>query len=201
VLNAQSTRNDHEPRAFELELEVGQALAAEKVRDSERNVRLAFWLLTSCLALGACTPEAVEVDGVAGNSAGGAAGATVAGASGASGAAASVGGMGGMGSPDCAPVSAPRSECTECVQTECADELAACAGNECTCGMWGGVKGQISCMLACPGLTPMMSSANSCAAACGFDSLGGADPRTHALFDCLVNPPSGPPACPACFSG
>lgn len=45
----------------------------------------------------------------------------------------------------------------------------------------------------------MLSAADVCATQCGFGSLNSADPATHELFDCLVNPPKGPPLCPDCF--
>lgn len=57
----------------------------------------------------------------------------------------------------------------------------------------------MNCMLACMSLSPMVAAADACASQCGFGNLGKSDPTTHDLFDCLVNPPMGPPRCPECF--
>jgi hypothetical protein len=40
---------------------------------------------------------------------------------------------------------------------------------------------------------------DACASGCGFARLGDGDPTSKALFDCLMNPPMGPPACEACL--
>jgi hypothetical protein len=81
----------------------------------------------------------------------------------------------------------------------CGAEAEDCAGTSCTCGDWHGSKGQISCLLACPTIDPQIDAVNRCAMDCGFRDLMGAHPTTRALFDCLVNPPMGPPNCPECF--
>jgi hypothetical protein len=153
------------------------------------GVRRLYILLAGLAAVGACTPEAVEVE-----PSGGAAGeeATASGGKGGN-----TGGSSGGGS--CAPIASPTPSCTECIPQQCPTEASACEGNACTCGDYGGYQGQINCMLACATLSPMITAANACASQCGFGSLGGSDLAAHALFDCLVNPPKGPPACPDCF--
>jgi hypothetical protein len=106
---------------------------------------------------------------------------------------------GSGGANNCAPLSSPNASCTQCMPQQCAVTAAACAGTACTCGDYGGHKGQMNCLLACATLSPMMSAADVCAQQCGFGTLGGSDVTTHSLFDCLVNPPKGPPLCPQCF--
>jgi hypothetical protein len=106
---------------------------------------------------------------------------------------------GSAGSGNCAALSAPKQACTTCIPAECAAQAKACEGTACSCGDYGSYKGQMNCLLACPTLSPMMSAATDCASKCGFDNLGPLDSPLHQLFDCLVNPPMGPPVCPECF--
>jgi hypothetical protein len=61
------------------------------------------------------------------------------------------------------------------------------------------VTGQFNCMLACATLEPEITKANACAKQCGFQDLGHSDSSTHALFDCAVGAPKGPPVCESCF--
>jgi hypothetical protein len=112
---------------------------------------------------------------------------------------ASGGKAGSGGSNNCALLTSPNASCTECIPQQCAVAAAACSGTACTCGNYGGYKGQMNCLLACATLSPMMSAADVCAQQCGFGTLGASDMTTHSLFDCLVNPPKGPPLCPPCF--
>jgi hypothetical protein len=162
------------------------------------SVRSLYTLLAWLAATGACTPEAIEVDpqGAAGEEPMGSGGEQTTGGSLPS------GGKGGSASNDsCAPITSPRPSCTECIPQQCATEARACAGegNACTCGSYGNYQGQVNCLLACATLSPMMTAANTCASQCGFGSIGNSDPAMHQLFDCLVNPPMGPPRCPDCF--
>jgi hypothetical protein len=180
--------------------------------------------LAGYVVFGACTPEAKVVDppgvgneanagspessagspdtggngGVAGTASGVAG--TTAGVAGTNAGTAGKQGMAGGGAAgDCAPIASPRANCVDCLAQECAAEAAACESTNCTCKKWNGVTGQMSCLLACTSLSPKMSDADACAKSCGFGNLGQADDRTHKLFDCLVNPPMGPPVCPECF--
>jgi hypothetical protein len=164
----------------------------------EASVRSLYILLACVAAFGACTPEAIEVDpsdGAAGEEPSGSGGDPTSGGS------LPVGGKGGspgvVGS--CAPISSPKPSCTTCIPQKCATQAVACEGTACTCGDYGGYQGQINCLLACATLSPMLSAADTCANECGFGSLMGSDLTTHQLFDCLVNPPKGPPACGDCF--
>jgi len=185
--------------------------------------RFALRLLAPYLAFAACTPEATVVDaaggsvgansdagrtsksgssGTGGTDAGGTdAGGTDAGGAAAgkpSGGSAGNGGGGSNGGDnDCAPITSPRAGCVSCLKTNCATELDACANNDCACGSWGQYSGQMSCILACISDDPM--NPDGCAAGCGIGKLGDADPATKALFDCEMNPPSGPPACGQCL--
>jgi hypothetical protein len=190
------------------------------------GVRRFYFLLAWFAVVGACTPEAIEVDpssGAAGEEPTGSGGdqttgATDPGESGSSGAphagaentggsmpsggkggSAGGGNGGSAGGDSCAPISSPKQTCTDCIPQQCPTQASACEGNACTCGEYGGYQGQMNCLLACATLSPMMSAANTCASQCGFGSLGNSDPAAHQLFDCLVNPPKGPPLCPDCF--
>lgn len=156
-------------------------------------MRSLFFLLAWVAAFAACTPEAIEVEpsgGAAGEQPTGSGGDQTTGAS-------DPGGRAGGGS--CASISSPKPSCTDCIPEKCPTQASACEGNACTCGDYGGYQGQMNCLLACPTLSPMMTAANKCASDCGFGSLGSSDPATLQLFDCLVNPPKGPPLCPECF--
>ena len=159
-------------------------------------MRSLYILLPWFAAVSACTPEAIEVDpsdGAAGEEPTGSGGDQTTGAT-------EPGKSGGpSGGGSCAPLSAPKQSCTTCIPQKCPIQAIACEGNACTCGDYGGYQGQMNCLLACATLSPMMSAANSCASQCGFGSIGSSDPATHQLFDCLVNPPMGPPLCPDCF--
>jgi hypothetical protein len=173
-------------------------------------VRFAFLILGAALGA-ACTPEAIVVDPEAAGSAGapsagsnGSAGEPSGSAGEASGGSPSGAGgesarAGEANAPGCAELTSPRSGCVECLAAECAAEVAACEGTACLCNEWGDATGQMNCMLACPTLEPAMAKANACAEQCGFQGLGQSDPGTHALFDCAVNAPGGPPNCPSCF--
>lgn len=160
-------------------------------------MRSLYSLLVWFAVVGACTPEAVEVDppGAAGDETTGSGGAQTTGGT----------NPGKSGGPSvdgpCAPISSPKQSCTDCIPTQCPTQVSACQGegNACTCGNYGGYQGQINCLLACPTLSPMMNAASACASQCGFGSLANSDPAAHQLFDCLVNPPKGPPVCPECF--
>jgi hypothetical protein len=182
----------------------------------ERGVRRIALLLAWFAALGACTPEAIEVDpsgGSAGQDPSGNAGdpgrdeaGTGGKTAGSEGGSAGLGGsMPGGGKPSgtgggaCAPLESPKQSCTECIPRECPAEASACEGNACTCGDFRGYPGQMNCLLACTTLSPMLNAADVCATQCGFGSLSRSDPATHQLFDCLVRPPNGPPRCPDCF--
>lgn len=137
---------------------------------------LACWLWCLAWTCAACTPEAIEVDPGRGGS--------------------TMMGQGGSAG-ECAPISSPRPGCTECLQRECGKEISDCAGTDCACGAHGDQRGQVNCLLACPTLGAKLPDA--CAQDCGFGSLRDADPRTVALWECLVVPPSGPPACKECI--
>jgi hypothetical protein len=138
-------------------------------------------------------PNGGEPDSGGGMPQGGKAGGAAAGNAG------SAGKGGSAGSGNCAALSAPKPACTTCIPAQCAAEAKACEGTTCTCGDYGGYNGQMNCLLACPTLSPMMAAAADCASKCGFDNLGPPDSPLHQLFDCLVNPPMGPPLCPDCF--
>lgn len=163
----------------------------------EVGVRRLYLLLVWFAVVGACTPEAIEVDptGAAGDETTGGGGAQTTGGT-------DPGKSGGpsVGGP-CAPISSPKQSCTDCIPQQCPTQVSGCQGegNACTCGDYGGYQGQINCLLACQTLSPMMTAASACASECGFGSLGNSAPATHQLFDCLVNPPKGPPLCPECF--
>lgn len=177
-------------------------------------------MLCLLAAFGACTPEAIEVDapGVAGEEPTGATSSTGAGGGAESGApsagapdsgGSTTAGKGGSdqgggsstggNAGNCAPLASPNDSCTQCMPEQCAAAAAACVGSACSCGDNAGYQGQMNCLLACATLSPMMSAADVCAKQCGFGTLGGSHMTTHALFDCLVNPPKGPPLCPQCF--
>lgn len=178
-------------------------------------VRFVSGSLLVCLAFASCTPEAVLVDappgGSAGSSAPGGAGASDAGAEAEGGSgwslagSAATGGSGGGagmtsagGAPGCAPISSDRPGCAECLADKCAPQVAACDDNECTCGDWNGSLGQFNCLLDCPNFPGMKSQVDQCAATCGFQDIMHMAQQTHALFDCLIQPPSGPLACDQC---
>jgi hypothetical protein len=174
-------------------------------------VRSSSILLACFAAFGACTPEAIEVepsDGAAGEEPMGSGGDQTTGGSLPSGGDQTTGGSlpsggkgGSAGNASCAPVSSPRPSCTECIPQQCPTQAQACEGegSACTCGRYGDYQGQMNCLLACATLSPMMSAANTCANQCGFGSLGNSNPAVLQLFNCLVNPPMGPPLCPDCF--
>lgn len=84
--------------------------------------------------------------------------------------------------------------------TACGSALAACSDTACACGDFGDTLGQINCLLACPSIEPEMTALNACAQGCGFSGLMQADRSTVDLWECLVVPPMGPPACPECFN-
>jgi hypothetical protein len=190
----------------------------------ERVLHFAVCIALAGLALAACTPEAVVMDppgdgvaGAAGTPNGGDSsdagagnapqagaassegGTPAVGAAGEGGESAGEGGESAGGVRDCAPLSSTRPGCTECLSAMCADEVAHCAGNDCTCGDWNGSLGQFNCLLACPTFGGMKTQVEGCAAECGFQDLMHMEPNAHALFDCLVNPPAGPPLCESCF--
>jgi hypothetical protein len=73
-----------------------------------------------------------------------------------------------------------------------------CDDSECTCGDWNGSIGQFNCLLDCPNFPGMKSQVDQCAATCGFQDIMHMAQQTRALFDCLVQPPSGPLACDQC---
>jgi hypothetical protein len=104
-----------------------------------------------------------------------------------------------MPSGECSPLKSPRQGCADCLSTACPEEAEACKDSDCSCGNSGDSLGEMNCLLACPTLTPRIEDVDNCGRGCGFSRLGMADPRTKALFDCLVNPPAGPPLCEACF--
>lgn len=161
-------------------------------------MRSLYSLIAWFAALSACTPEAVEVEPSGGSAGEDASVEPVAGTN--SGGGMPNGGKGGAPPGDsCAPISSPKQSCTDCISRECPTEATACEGNACTCGDYRGQLGQMNCLLGCSTLSPKMSAADACARECGFGSLGNSDRTTHQLFDCLVNPPSGPPVCPDCF--
>ena len=184
-------------------------------------MRVFACVLCLLATFGACTPEAIEVDapGVGGEEPTGATSPTDAGGGADSGApsggapdsgGSTTAGKGGSGdggggsgtagnANNCAPLASPNDSCTQCMPEQCAATVAACTGSACTCGDYGGYKGQMNCLLACATLSPMMPAADVCAKQCGFGTLGASHMTTHALFDCLVNPPKGPPLCPQCF--
>lgn len=186
-------------------------------------MRLLGSLLALFVAFGACTPEAIEVDppsaaGAAGEDTGSGATSSTGASNGqnggesgdGSGGSLTEGGKAGGGSAgkanggsagasNCAELSAPKAGCTTCIPMMCATQAKACEGTTCTCGNYGGYQGQMNCLLACPTLSPMMEAATDCASKCGFANLGPPDSPLHQLFDCLVNPPNGPPLCGECF--
>lgn len=165
---------------------------------TETRVRNLYILLACVAAVGACTPEAIEVEpsgGGAGDEPSGSGGEQPTGGGLPNGGKGGSPGVGGS----CAPISSPNPSCTDCIPQKCPTQASACEGNACTCGDYNGYQGQMNCWLACETLSPMVTAANACANQCGFGSLAGSDPAAHQLFDCLVNPPKGPPLCPECF--
>jgi hypothetical protein len=186
-------------------------------------VRLFGSLLALFVTFGACTPEAIEVDppsaaGAAGEDTGSGAtsstgatnaqnggepdtgGSMIEGGKAGSGGSAGKANGGSGGSGNCATLSSPKTACTTCIPMKCASQAQACESDgTCGCGDYAGYRGQMNCLLACPTLSPMMEAAADCAKKCGFDNLGPLESPLHQLFDCLVNPPMGPPLCPECF--
>jgi hypothetical protein len=110
-------------------------------------------------------------------------------------------GTGGTGGnpADCAALSSTQGDCAACLTMKCSSEVKACATTPCSCKPYGGYTGQMNCLLACLPSGASPQQADACANNCGFQDLMHADQTTHALFDCLVNPPQGPPSCPQCL--
>lgn len=155
-------------------------------------VRFVSGSLLVCLAFASCTPEAVLVDPPAGGSAGNGS------PGGGSAADAGEAGMVSAGGASCAAISSDRPGCVECLAQKCAPQMAACSGNACTCDDWNGSVGQFNCLLDCPTFPGMKTQVDECSATCGFQDIMHMAAQTRALFDCLVQPPSGPLACDAC---
>lgn len=168
-------------------------------------------LVAAVAACAACTPEAVEVDGTAGaagkeshagtsSTGGSSVSSGDGGANSETGGTASAGTSAAGAPSGCAAPTSPRAGCAACLAQECPAEVAACQSSGCGCGDFGGYTGQMSCLLACIATSgAKIEQVDACAGGCGFQDLMHADRATHELFDCLVVPPMGPPACPGCL--